>query len=33
VIPDAGEVLYRLRSGGIDGADGPFTVTGVQPAG
>ena len=33
VIPDAGEVLYRLRSGGIDGAEGPFTVTSVQPAG
>lgn len=30
VIPDAGEVLYRLRSGEIDGADGPFSVTSVQ---
>lgn len=32
VIPDAGEVLYRLRSGRIDGADGPFTVTTGRPA-
>ena len=32
VIPDAGEVLYRLRSGRIDGADGPFTVTSAWPA-
>lgn len=24
VVPDAGEVLYRLRRGGTDGAEGPF---------
>ncbi|WP_316667430.1 lactate racemase domain-containing protein [uncultured Propionibacterium sp.] len=31
VVPDAGEVLYRLHSGGIDGADGPFPVTSGRP--